>query len=122
MLSTTSATDRTTLLHLVTSNAQFYTNLAEKSSALAVSNETIRSLRSGAGSGGSTTASASRATTNATARARPETNNDNYCWSHGYQIHEDHTSMTCTRRAEGNKEAATKDNNMGGRQWGRDAV
>jgi hypothetical protein len=78
MLATASATDRTTLSHLFTSNAQLSTNLAEKSEALAAAHKTIRSLCSGArANGGNTSASAPRATSNATARARPATNNEN---------------------------------------------
>jgi hypothetical protein len=123
MLESASATDRSTLLYLVSSNAQLSTNLAEKAAALAAANEIIRSLRSGARtSGGSSKASASRSMPNTTTRTRPATNNENYCWYHGYQIHEYYTSMNCTRRAAGHQEAATKAINMGGRQWGCDAV
>jgi hypothetical protein len=123
MLASASAKDRTTISHLVSSNSQLSTNLAEKATALTAVNEIICSLRAGTRtSGGSTTASASRSMPNATARARPATNNENYCWSHGYQIREDHTSMTCTRRAEGHQEEAMKANNMGGCQWGQSAV
>jgi uncharacterized membrane protein YhfC len=48
MLATASAIDRTNLSHLVTSNAQLSTNLAEKSVVLAAAHETIHNLRSGA--------------------------------------------------------------------------
>jgi hypothetical protein len=123
MIASASATDRTTLSHLVSSNAQLSTNLAEKVAALAAANEIIRNVRAGARtSGGSSTTTTTRSAPSATPRARPATNNEKYCWSHGYQIHEDHTSLTCTRRAAGHQEAATKTNNTGGRQWGRDAV
>jgi hypothetical protein len=123
MLASASATDRTTLSHLVSSNAQLSTNLAEKTAALAAANEIIRNLQAGARtSGGSGTTTTTRSASSATPRARPETNYESYCWSHGYQIHEDHTSLTCTRRAAGHQEAATKKNNSRGRQWGRDAV
>jgi hypothetical protein len=123
MLASASAADWTTLSHLVSSNAQVLTNLAEKAAALAAANEIIRNLRAGARtSGGSSTANDTRSVPSATPRARPATNNEKYFWLHGYQIHEDHTSMTCTRRAAGHQEAATKANNMGESQWGRDAV
>jgi hypothetical protein len=99
------------------------TNLAEKAEALAAANKIIRNLRAGARtSAGSGTTTTTRSASIATPRARSATNNENYCWSHGYQIHEDHTSLTCTRRSAGHQEAATKTNNMGGCQWGRDAV
>jgi hypothetical protein len=44
MLASASVTDRTTLLHLVSSNAQLSTNLAEKAAALAAANEIIHNL------------------------------------------------------------------------------
>jgi hypothetical protein len=85
---------------------------------LATANKNTRSLRSASRTnGGGASTSAARSTKSRTARVLPATNNENYCWSHGYQIHADHTSMTCTRRAEGNQELAIKANNMGGRQW-----
>jgi hypothetical protein len=108
MMKTASATDRDTMSHLVTSNVQLSTHLVEKSAALAAENETIHSLHSvSRANGENVSSSATRATINATAQVRPATNNEKYCWSHGYQIHADHTSMTCTRRAEGHQEAAT---------------
>jgi hypothetical protein len=44
--------------------------------------------------------------------------NDNYCWLHGYQVGLAHTSVNCTKKAPGQKYAATKDNIMGGDTWG----
>jgi hypothetical protein len=124
MMATTSAVDHGTMSNLVTTNAQLSTHMAEKSAALAAANETIRNLRTASRpTGGGTKSTAvltpnnTRYSNGGTARVHPATNNENYCWSHGYQIHADHTSMNCTRRAEGHQELATKKNNMGGRQW-----
>jgi hypothetical protein len=47
------------------------------------------------------------------------TNNDKYCWSHGYQLHNGHTSASCKNRKEGHKTQATKANPMGGVKWGK---
>jgi hypothetical protein len=47
------------------------------------------------------------------------TNNDNYCWSNGYQLHNGHTSASCKNRKEGHKTEATKANPMGGFKWGK---
>jgi hypothetical protein len=47
------------------------------------------------------------------------TNNDSYCWSHGYQVTKSHTSATCNVRKSGHQEAATKIDNMGGVQCGK---
>jgi hypothetical protein len=46
------------------------------------------------------------------------TNNDNYCWSHGYQVGLNHTSANCTKKAPGQKDNAIKSNIMGGDTWG----
>jgi hypothetical protein len=46
--------------------------------------------------------------------------NNNYCWTHGYKVAGKHTSVTCTRPREGHQRDATKCNNMGGLQQGKD--
>jgi hypothetical protein len=48
------------------------------------------------------------------------TNNDNYCWSHGYQVVKSHTSATCNMKKSGYQDAANKNNTMGGVQWGKE--
>jgi hypothetical protein len=45
--------------------------------------------------------------------------NTTYCWTHGYRVSATHNSKTCTKRAHGHNEAATRDNNMGGSQVGK---
>jgi hypothetical protein len=47
------------------------------------------------------------------------TNNDSYCWSHGYQVGKSNTSASCQVRKTGHQEAATKSDTMGGVQWGK---
>jgi hypothetical protein len=47
------------------------------------------------------------------------TNNDSYCWLHGYQVAKSHTSATCNMKKSGHKDAANKNNPMGGVQWGK---
>jgi hypothetical protein len=48
------------------------------------------------------------------------TNNDSYCWSHGYQVAKSHMSATCNMKKSGNQDAANKRNTMGGVQWGKE--
>jgi hypothetical protein len=62
------------------------------------------------------------AATNPTTYVRKSyrTNNDNYCWSHGYQVGLNHTSANCTKKAPGHKDNAIKTNIMGGDTWGRE--
>jgi hypothetical protein len=47
-----------------------------------------------------------------------KTKNNNYCWSHGYQVGFQHSSATCTERKEGHNPATTNTNIMGGDTWG----
>jgi predicted RNase H-like nuclease (RuvC/YqgF family) len=47
------------------------------------------------------------------------TNNNSYCWSHGYQVAKSHTSASCQVRKTGHQEASTKSDTMGGVQWGK---
>jgi hypothetical protein len=47
------------------------------------------------------------------------TNNDSYCWSHGYQVAKSHTSETCNMKNSGHQDA-TKIDTMGGVQWGKE--
>jgi hypothetical protein len=48
------------------------------------------------------------------------TNNDSYCWSHGYQVAKLPTSATCNMKNSGHQDAANKGNTMGGVQWGKE--
>jgi predicted RNase H-like nuclease (RuvC/YqgF family) len=48
------------------------------------------------------------------------TNNDSYCWSHGYQVAKSHTSATCNMKKSGHQEAANKSNTMAGFQWDKE--
>jgi hypothetical protein len=48
------------------------------------------------------------------------TNNDSFCWSHGYQVSKSHTSATCNVRKTGHQENATRIDTMGGVQWGKE--
>jgi hypothetical protein len=48
-------------------------------------------------------------------RARPRRyHNTNYCWTHGWDVHANHTSQTCNRQATGHQTSATRSNTMGG--------
>jgi hypothetical protein len=38
--------------------------------------------------------------------------NKNYCWTHGYHIHRDHTSQTCEKPKAGHQKLATRANTM----------
>jgi hypothetical protein len=48
------------------------------------------------------------------------TDNNSFCWSHGYQVHNQHTSASCKNQKEGHKKEATKNNPMGGVKWDKE--
>jgi hypothetical protein len=70
------------------------------------------------GAQGNAPPTAAAGPTNAYVRKSYKTKNDNYCWSHGYQVGLNHTSSNCTKKAPGHKYNATKSNIMGGDTWG----
>jgi hypothetical protein len=69
---------------------------------------------------GNTRPAAAAGTPTTYVRKSYKTNNDNYCWLHGYQVGLNHTSDNCTKKAQVHKDNATKTNNMGGNTWGRE--
>jgi hypothetical protein len=48
------------------------------------------------------------------------TNNDSYCWSHGYQVAKSHTSATCNMKKSAHQDAENMNNTMGGVKWGKE--
>jgi hypothetical protein len=66
---------------------------------------------------GNTRPSTTAGTPTAYMRKSYKTNNDSYCWSHGYQVGLNHTS-TCTKKAPGHKDNTINTNIMGGDTWG----
>jgi hypothetical protein len=45
--------------------------------------------------------------------------NGRYCWTHGYYVTPTHTSATCATKRPGHIDTATRENNMGGSQYGK---
>jgi hypothetical protein len=70
------------------------------------------------GAQGNATPSVPTVQSNAYVRKSYKTKNDNYCWSHGYQVGFIHTSVNCTKKAPCHKDGATKNKIMGGDTWG----
>jgi hypothetical protein len=107
-LATATASDRSTLATLTTTNAKLATQLeadnaliAQLTSKLATRKNKIKPAWQGQ-------------------RPVRTTNNDSYCWSHGYQVATSHMSATCNKRKSGHQDAAIKSNTMGGVQWGKE--
>jgi hypothetical protein len=106
-LATATALDRGTVATLTTTNAKLDSHLeaahaliAQLKSQIATLKDKIKPVWQGQ-------------------RPARTTNNDSYCWSHGYQVAKSHTSATCNVRKTGHQESATKIDTMGGVQCGK---
>jgi hypothetical protein len=107
-LATATASDRGTVATLATTNAKLATQLevahtliAQLKSEIATLKIKIRPVCQGQ-------------------RPARTTNNNSYCWSHGFQVAKSQTSATCNVRKTGHQENATRVDTMGGVQWGKE--
>jgi hypothetical protein len=106
-LATATASDRGTVAALTTTNAKLANQLEAAHALIAQLKSEIATLKikiKPAWQG---------------QRPTRTTNNDSYCWSHGYQVVKSHTCATCNVRKTGHQENATKIDTMGGVQWGK---
>jgi hypothetical protein len=107
-LATAAASDRGTVATLTTTNAKLANQLEAAHALIAQLKNEIATLKNKikpAWQG---------------QRPNKTTNNDSYCWSHGYQVAKLHTSATCNMKKSGHKNAATKTDTMGGVRWGKE--
>jgi predicted RNase H-like nuclease (RuvC/YqgF family) len=107
-LATATASDRGTVATLTTPNAKLATQLEAAHAQIAQLKNEIATLKN---------------------KIKPvwqgqrpvkTTNNNSYCWSHGYQVAKSHTSVTCNMKKSGHQDSASKRNTMGGVQWGKE--
>jgi hypothetical protein len=107
-LATATASDRGTMATLTTTNVKLATQLEAAQAQIAQLKNEIATLKN--------------KIKPAWQGQRPvkTTNNDSYCWSHGYQVAKSHTSATCNMKNSGHQDAANKNNPMGGVQWGKE--
>jgi hypothetical protein len=107
-LATTTASDRSTVATLTTTNAKVVNQLEAAHTLIAQLKNEVATLKS---------------------KIRPawqgqrpvkRINNNSYCWSHGCQMAKAHTSATCNMKKSGHQDAATKSDTMGGVQWGKE--
>jgi hypothetical protein len=107
-LATATASDRGTVATLTTTNAKLATQLEAAHAQIAQLKNEIATLKN--------------KIKPAWQGQRPvkTTNNDSYCWSHGYQVAKSHTSATCNMKKSGHQDTSNKTNTMGGVQWGKE--
>jgi predicted RNase H-like nuclease (RuvC/YqgF family) len=107
-LDTATASDRDTVATLTTTNAKLANQLEAAHAIIAQLKSEITTLKNKI-----------RPAWQGQRPART-TNNDSYCWSHGYQVAKSHTSAMCNVRKNGHQESAMKIDTMGGVQWGKE--
>jgi hypothetical protein len=107
-LATATASDRGTVATLTTTNAKIATQLEAAHAQIAQLKNEIGTLKN--------------TIKPAWQGQQPvkTTNNDNYCWSRGYQVAKWHTSATCNMKKSGHQDVANKNNTMGGVQRGKE--
>jgi hypothetical protein len=107
-LATATESDRGTVATLTTTNAKLATQLEAAQAQIAQLKNEVADLKN--------------KIKPAWQGQRPQmtTNNDSYCWSHGYQVSKLHTIPTCNMKNSGHKDTANKNNPMGGVQWGKE--
>jgi hypothetical protein len=116
-LATATSADRETVATLTRAIATLTDQLKAKDIWAKSQEAEIRILLGGQGN---TRPAAAAGTTTTYVRKSYKTNNDNYCWSHGYQVGLNHTSANLTKKSPGHKDNAIKTNIMGGNTWGRE--
>jgi hypothetical protein len=104
-LATATVSDRSAVSVLTATNSDLSSALSSANSKLATAQADITALKT-------KVASLQGRETGGQTRYPPRTvrtyTNDNYCWTHGYDIHASHTSTTCKYPREGHKTEATR--------------
>jgi hypothetical protein len=103
-LATVTASDRKLMADLAASNPTLLAQLSSKDTDISKLQAQLatRNTRSSSSRDGSS-------------RPRPRRyHNTNYCWTHGWDVHESHTSSTCNHQANGHKTSATRSSTTGG--------
>jgi hypothetical protein len=116
-LATATSADRETVVTLTQEIATLTDQLKAKDIWAKSQEAEVRRLL---GVQGNTRPAAEAGTPTTYVRKSYKTKNDNYFWSHGYQVGLNHTSDNCTKKAPGLKDNAIKTNSMGGDTWGRE--
>ena len=114
-LATATASDRTMLAELTQSNSELLRQLAAQTSEIANLRAQLatNNARTNNGNGGGTRNQQQH--TQRSTRGKVRFNhNENYCWTHGYDVADSHKSDSCASPAEGHKKEATKANTLGG--------
>jgi hypothetical protein len=110
-LATATSCDRQMLSDLSTTNKDLTQQVSCKDAEIAKLHSRLRELENGNGRDNNSSRRPARAPHDPTKR---KYHNDNYCWTHGYDIHPTHSSANCNFQADGHKKEATRTNTMNG--------
>ena len=115
-LASATEADRSTLKEMAAANSALTKQLASVTSSLNQALGELKQMRLTANNNPQGNQDTSRY------RKVRKYQNNNYCWSCGFDISDNHTSATCKWTKEGHKSDATKENTMGGSQKRRHLV
>jgi hypothetical protein len=121
-LATATASDRTMMAELTQSNSELLRQLAAQTTEIQNLRSQLASQSSG-GNNGAGASSRNQQDHNNRGRGRVRyNNNENYCWTHGYDVADTHRSDSCTNPGDGHKKEATRANTLGGSNRNRGLV
>jgi len=119
-LATATASDRETIASLTSTNANLINQMQEKDTKI---NDLQKQLAAALGNNNNNNTNYNNNNNNNNYNNRSgkkRFSNTNYCWTHGYDMHDTHTSASCKTKAEGHQDGATVKNNMNGSQRFKD--
>jgi hypothetical protein len=116
-LATATAADRSTVANLTSTNSNLTIELAQTTAKLASAQASITALQIELAT---LKTNPSNRNNREQREPRTYTPNSNYCWSHGYKVNSSHTSSTCSRPRTGHQSDATREDNKGGSQRGKE--
>jgi hypothetical protein len=118
-LTSTISTLTAALTEALKANKEIQTDMAAmKQQMLQLTNQQRNRQQQGQGNSHSNKSSNNKRSNNAVTERKWF--NKNYCWSHGYHVHNEHTSETCKYPKYNHQKDATRDNNKGGSQTNKE--
>ena len=105
--------EKTTLAQLIENNTSLTSTVASLTAGLASLTTAYTLLANGPPPAASAAKNAPRS---ASSKFEP----CGYCWTHGYKLTKGHSSATCSNKADGHKDTATRANTMGGSKRNKD--
>ena len=108
--------DRQAVANLTNANNTLTTQLQNVISQLSISTKEISNLKAQFSSGKTPATPPPNTPAESTYK---HFSNNNYCWSHGHDIGNDHTSASCHFKKPGHIDTATKADTQGGKEYNK---